>query len=217
MLKITQLCGFMSGGKSPPNVDATNTGTDSGTTVTSSSVNLPSGIASGNLLLVFATFDGPPGTITWPAGWTQLYAADNTAGSAAAYRIANGSEGASITVSWENARRTGWRSLRITGNHASNAPQMATANFTNSANPNPPNLSPSWGEDNTLWIATFHSRAATVSSYPSNYTDNQYNKTTNPSLGQATRKLLAAAEDPGTFTLSTTETGVASTVAVRPG
>ena len=39
-------------------------------------VNLPAGIAVGNLLLVWFVSDGAPQTITFPAGWTLMYGND---------------------------------------------------------------------------------------------------------------------------------------------
>lgn len=204
-----------------PAVAASNTGTDSGALVSSSTVNLPAGIASGQRLLAFAVFDGDPGAITWPAGWVEVYRFGNAAGQAwlaLAYRDTDGTEGATISVSWAAARRTGWRTLRITGALASAPPQAALTSGSNSTTADPPSLTPSWGADDTLWIATYaRDSANTVTAYPASYTGAQYNKTSAPAMGQATRQLNAATENPGTFATSNDDNDwAASTVAIRP-
>lgn len=196
--------------KTSPVVSAVNTGTDSTTGVTSSTVNLPASIASGDLLIAIFAADATPGTITWPAGWTQLF----TSRISVAYKIATGSEGSTMTVTTVNSVPTGWRTMRITNWHGTTPPESANTTGS-STNANPPSLTPSWGTDETLWIAAMGGPACTISGFPSGFTGNQYSKNTTASIGVATLGERAASKDPGTFTNTTFGWG-AATIAVRP-
>jgi hypothetical protein len=88
-----------------------------------------------------------------------------------------------------------------------------------SVNPGPPNLVPSWGAEDTLWIA-FESNVAarTTSVYP--YADNNLTVATstgtNATLAYCEQSVNASSSDPGAFTISVSENWGAQTVAVRP-
>ena len=202
-----------------PQVAAVNGGGNT-TNTTSHTVNLPSGIVSGNLLLVFFASDGTP-TITFPSGWTQLF---QTAGGTdvkfgAWYRIADGTEGATITVTTSASECSNHTSYRITG--YSGTPEVGTSATGNSTTPNPPSLTPSWGAKDTLWFACQGNDGSTATTaYPTNYTNgrNDNNSVSDPTASVATarRELNAASEDPGTFTIATARNWVANTVAVKP-
>jgi len=115
---------------------------------------LPSGIAVGHLLLAVVVCDGDA-AMTWPAGWTALTNGAGASGTAvrteARYRIADGSEGASITITGGSEAWVS-RTWRITG-HRGTAPECAATTGT-SADVDPPSLSPSWGRKDSLWL--FH-------------------------------------------------------------
>jgi len=211
-----------------PTVAATNGGSDNVDQV-NHTVDLPAGIVSGNLLLAFFTSDGNV-TIAFPnegTDWIQLY--ETIGGGAVAhgawYRIADGTEGANITVVTSGAQRTSHTTYRITG-YSTLAPVPAVAGVAstgNSANPNPPNLAPSWEAANTLWFAAtgFNNADATpaVTAYPAIYTDGRDDGEHNAnaaSTGTARRELNAAAENPGTFTIEDGDDWVANTVAIAP-
>jgi len=122
---------------------------------TSHTINLPASIASGDLLIAIVASDGTP-TFTWPAGWTSLFAA-NTAGSEsrieARYRIATGSEGASITVTTSASEMTCHMTMRITGHYASTtAPEAGGSNAATSTSPSAAGFTPSWGFEVALWL-----------------------------------------------------------------
>lgn len=189
---------------------------------TSHIVNLPSDIASGNLLLVFFASDGNP-TITFPSGWIQLFqtASETAVKFGAWYRIADGTEGATIDyVTTSVAEMTAYTSYRITGYYG--IPEVASILTGTSNDPNPPSLTPSWGAANTLWFALlgYDNGTVTVSSYPANYTNEQNERANNTAgcgIGAARRNLNAATEDPGSFVLSASEEWVITTLAIRPG
>jgi hypothetical protein len=208
-----------------PTVAAT-TSSNAGAFVTSHVVDLPSGVSSGDLLIVFfAGYNNSAGyTSTWPDGWSQLYNVSygtgvNVSNVAAYYRHADGTEGSTITVTGSNGEST-HISYRITGWDSSTPPEAASPVGGTNANPNPPSLTPSWGTADTLWIATANSGFVnhTVSGYPSNYTNGMSQRSTAGSAivqGSARRELNASSEDPGTFTFSGTSNWKAATVAVK--
>ena len=201
-----------------PQVDAVNGGNNTEDS-TEHTVNLPANISAGNLLLVFFASDEVP-TITFPEGWTQLFQEVNATciKFGAWYRIADGEEGATITVTTSASEQSAHTSYRITG--YSGTPEAGTATTGYTVNPNPPNLTPSWGAADTLWFASCSNDfLPIVTVYPTDYTDGRYDNsyTINGCLvGTARRELNAVSEDPGTFTLSFQELWVANTVAIKP-
>jgi len=196
------------------------TATTSSAVSTSHNINLPSGIQAGDLLLVGLTNKDSAGAPTFPAGWTQVWSLANDPGAAnrclhvGYYRIADGSEGATITVTFGGSVAVGAWAYRITGAHPA-IPEGATArNGTANDNPNPPPLNPAgWDIDDTLWIASFGEPGnRTVSAFPANYTLSQID---GDGIAVAARALAAASDDPGAFTISSNTFWVAATAAVR--
>lgn len=200
------------------------TGNDGGTAGTSHTVTLPTGIDVGERLIVmFATREN---NVTFPAGWTELYDAGNSGQScqAGAYRDCDGTEGASIAVTTGTSRACAWQVWRLSrGNFiAGVAPEVGTVASGNSANPNPPSETPSWGAQNTLWIATASLKdnpaPSSVSSWPTNYADNRTSVTAvanNLEIYAASRTLNASSEDPGTYTMANSRDWASQTIAVR--
>lgn len=205
-----------------PVVQATNTSLEDGASVNDHTVNLPSGIVSGDLLIVVFGTDGNP-TVNFPAGWTIFAQSTGPASFRVAYRNADGTEGATITVTTVTKEKTAHCSFRITGNDQANPPdEAASTNEGTSTTPNADNNDQGGSAEDYLWIAVaVNDRDPTLSSFPTNYTENQLNSrgTTATSCGTAaaTRNLNASAEDVGDFTISATEEWVAATIAVHPG
>ncbi|MEQ1844160.1 MAG: hypothetical protein ABL983_01115 [Nitrospira sp.] len=208
-----------------PIVQATNS-TGDATNVTSHTVGLPASISSGDLLMAFISCRNSTSTIVFPGGWTQVGSDFNSGGVASGqtinaiyYRVANGGEGASITVTTSVSNACASVTKRITGQHASTAPEAGTAASGASVNPDPPNLAPSWGAEDTLWIAFEGNTAArTTSVYP--YADNNLTVPTssgaNATIAYCEQSVNASSSDPGTFTISVSENWGAQTVAIRP-
>lgn len=216
-LILTSLSGFGSSYGSPfPEVR--NTATSTNASGTSHTVSLPSGIQSGELLVAFVV-DDAVGTHTWPGGWTELYDTDTDTGlqaSSAAYRVADGSEGASITVTTSTSTTTAHIVYRI-GNYQG-VPEVGTALESSSTTPNPPSLSPSWGSDDTLWLACAGARTTGLASAaPTNYSNllAVAHTTPGPSAMSARRERNASGEDPGTFTIPSSVTWTSQTIAIR--
>lgn len=207
---------------SAPSVPTTNTGTDNAAGTTSATVQLPSGIQSGDIVIVMGLLASGAGSsgFNWPAGWTQLYRADGLyACVTAAYRRCTGSEGSSIAVSWVNSVANNWRTLRLNNVHPTTNPESSmTEPGTSSTTTDPPSLTPSWGSDANLWIAhSARSAANAITAYPTNYTGNQFeNQNSTCDHASATRSLTASSDDPGTFSyVAGNVKWSAATIAVR--
>lgn len=178
-------------------------------------VNLPADIAAGDLLIAMLMISGIR-NVTWPDGWSvdpdQQFA----------YKIADGDEGASITVDTDGAGVTSAHTTyRLTGHDANNPVQSTEAVQFSGTQPDPPNLAPSWGAADTLWIvaAGWINGTITVNAYPSNYTNGRTDagNSTGVAIGSARRELNASSDNPGQFTLSSTATvGAVITLAIQP-
>lgn len=67
-------------------------------------VTLPASTVSGSVIVASIAWNGGPGTVTWPAGWTVMPGTASVFGvptnpqASVAYHVCDGTEGASITV-----------------------------------------------------------------------------------------------------------------------
>lgn len=205
-----------------PTIAATSQGNDAVNT-TNHTVNLPTGIASGHLLLIFMGMDGNT-SITWPAGWSILATDTNAGGDgtlSVAYRIADGSEGSSISVTTAASEAGSYICWRVTGWHGTTPPEAGTPATGTSTTPDPPSVTASWGSADNLFIAVtvWGSSSTNISGYPTNYSVSQMTDgASNSNIGAialAGRELAAASDDPGTFSIISTA-WVANTIVVRP-
>ncbi len=199
-----------------PTVAATTGGTQT-TPTTTHTVNLPAGVTNGDLLVVIFGTDIAP-VVTWPSGWTVIVST-NHAGflqTEVASRFADGTEGATITVTTDAAVPSAHNSYRITGHDAATAPQGAIVDGVDDL-PDPPALTPAWGSADTLWLAVTNKGDAALTGYPANYTNGtDFSITGGHGVASARRARTAASENPGPFTLAATAGWVAATVGVRP-
>lgn len=203
-----------------PIVETTNSSTN-GTSATSHTIDLPSGIASGNLLLIF--WNGAANssyTADTPSGWNSLYDATNgNLRARGAYRVSNGSEGSSVGVTFSAASRFSSTAYRISRYEAT--PAAGGAATGTSASPDPASLSHGFvGTDKVLWIAVSHSAAGGSISYPSGYSGgvsgysgvfNNFHART----ASAHREFESASENPGAFAVTDSVAWVARVVAIR--
>jgi hypothetical protein len=203
-----------------PAVAATNTSVHTAN-VTSHTVNLASGTSPGDILMVAFVVDGNP-TVTWPAGWNARAAQHNTAVRIEVRtRVADGTEGSTITITTSVAEQSVHRAWRITGCHATTGPEGLTATGA-TANPNPPVLDPAnWATEDTLWFAlcAYDNGSRTLTAYPASYTDTLNDRSTGTGgvgLGSGRRQNAVGSEDPGTFTISAADEWVAVTIGIRP-
>jgi hypothetical protein len=197
-----------------------------GTDTTDHYVNMPATVNEGGLLIALFTNDGSA-TVTTPGGWTQL--ASNASGAAVRlsvyYKIAAGTEGGTmVNFVTSAAEQAAAQVYRISDWHGTTPPEISTAATGTSTSPNPASLNPAgWDVADTLWLAVAgqdRGDQSGTTAYPAHYTDGVSSLSSNNigscRIHSACRMLAAASEDPGAFTIPTSEEWVAFTIAVRP-
>lgn len=189
---------------------------------TSHTVSLPAGIAAGDLLIVEFSCDGSA-IVTFPAGFTKFFDADSSFNVlAAAFRQADGTEGATITVISSISEKSAHAAYRITGHEdpATQPPEVSVAAFGSDALPDPGSLAPTGGTKDYLWIACHgHDGDKTVTAFPANYLNGisaQGSTATSVGIGSAERELNTASDNPGPFTISAQDDWVACVIAIHP-
>jgi hypothetical protein len=171
---------------------------------------------------------------SWGGGFTEL--ADLGGGTngclGIAYKWSTGSETGTFTVA-QAATITGDAAmilLSIPGAHASTVPEITALASGTSAAADPASLSPSWGAEDTLWIAVGGNGMTSITgswtgmgSAPTNYTDYvDCNPTDTSVIGDADlavafQQLNASSEDAGGFTTDLSNArNHALVIAVRP-
>src|SRR3989304_2391920 len=211
---------------------ATTATTNGSTATTSAVVNLPGSIVTGQTLLVLIRC-ALGGTHTFPAGWTEVFE-DGSDGSddttSLAWRRADGTEGASITVTLGTSSKFSAISWLVAGarNPELSPPEISNITTGNSTNPNPGSLTPSGGAQDYLWFwmgGWEGTQTSPPSGNPTNYTSNVVGAdtgstggvSTNCRVASASRQLNAATEDPGSWAISGVgDDWTAVTVAVYP-
>lgn len=207
------------------------TATTNGTSTSSSPiVNLPSGIVSGNLLFIlFRTSIGTAG-IGWPSGYTELVESSADASDdaqAVAYRKADGTEGATITLSTSSARFAAI-AYRISGaaDPATQPPQVSVETSATNTTPDPSVLSPTGGAKDYLWFwlgGWEGEQTSPPAGSPTNYSNplgadsgTIGSLASNCRVASAQRNLNASSENPGIWTISASGSWIAWIAAVHP-
>ena len=182
---------------------------------TSHTVTLPTGIANGDLLIIFGGSNTNT-TFGYPAGWTELWdAGGGTAAGSGAFRRADGGEGASVTVTTAASAQCGWVAYRISGHHTTSDPEDAVAATGVGTTPDPPSTPASWGTEDNLWLAGGAHDNTTVNTAPTNYT-NLLSASANGTAYSSRRALAATTENPGTFGVGTSDDWITNTIVIRP-
>lgn len=195
---------------------------------------LPSGVEVGDRLLCLAAWDASSSdTLTCGAigsGWTKLYDKSGEAVQAAVFwKDADGTDALTLTLSGNSSGESGaYVFLRITGHDPSSAPEAAAQSHVDvggggtSTDLDAPNLAPSWGSADTLWLwmVTWDNASRTLATYPTNYSNDQITSsagaTSTVGWAVASRELTASSENPGIGTITSGDQWIASTVAIRP-
>lgn len=208
-----------------PAVQSRTTGASSAA-ATTHTVTLPATINAGDFLLVaFTCGNASAPTVTWDnttAGtWTSIVTAvqgvGNVRGSLYS-KVADGTEGsAALSIGLSVSAQASWTIWRITGCQGAVETVSAagtTTTVTFSA------LAPTWGAEDTLWMAIAHiANTPTVSTYSTSYTDPTRSAATGTSRNvteSCERLLNTSSETPSAWTLSSAAQHVQFTVAVRP-
>jgi hypothetical protein len=186
---------------------------------TSQAMNLPAGIAAGDLLLAeIATTGDPTIAIT---DWTTLLGPsgpDVNERGAVLYKVADGTESGTVTVTLGSSQSGAAVCRRISGADATKLdgainPAAASTTIT------PPALTPADGSDAILWLIgyTFDSTSGIpVSPWPFNYATAGAFVSKDSGLISGLSALTVASVTPPSFTLSASRRTVSWTVAVYP-
>ena len=196
------------------------------------SVTLPTGIEAGHLLLMHARGHGGT-TFNTLTGWTALISNDLTDASddpsSIWWRLADGSEGSTVSVDLGATMRGAAIVHRITGaaDPTIRPPELAGPSTGAGANVDPPSITPAGGPKDFLIVvfAGMDGETQTYSAAPSGYSNlTAANSGTagspggNVRLASATREANLTSEDPGAFTSGAPESGWSGwTVAIHPG
>lgn len=199
---------------------AGNAQSNQGTASTSHTVSLPGSIASGETLLVFMSFDGLFSTVSFPAGWTVIRSLNSNPSAAIAWRKADGTEGASITVTTGGSLESIHTSYRITGaaDPTVQPPEVGGDVSGSDTTPNPGSFTPSAGGAAFLWIAWVAvDGAGPITAIPSGYGNNQSHSIAPVTIGLGDLAKHEATENPGNFTKTGSAAYRAGVVAVYGG
>lgn len=201
---------------------------------TSWTLTYPTNIVSGDLLVALVAADGT--TSMAATGWEARVNNGGAVSTAVLFRVANGSETGTFTLTLGATEQGAWRIFRIpastwfggtvpTGGSLS-TPQHSTGISVDgvgilvNANPNPPVLDPlNWATEDTLWIAMMSADTSrTVSVYPlaGRNTADVSGGAAGATLGVCTTESAVSSLDPGTFTISASDDNDAATIAIRP-
>lgn len=183
---------------------------------------MPVLVVVGDLLLMIVGIAINNYTATTPAGWTLLSNFASGAGGIRFfiyYKIATGTEGGtSVDVVTSAGIRSSHHVYRIQAGTYSGSPEISTSQNPGGVdvNPNPPNLAPSWGSANTLWIIPAAIAGnPTVSVYPGTDGVRTNGHSTNTMLS-CRSNAAGASLDPGNYTISAAFFWIAATIGIRP-
>lgn len=202
-----------------------NTGTYGSTADASThSINLPASVVSGDLLAVFVTTNGA--TLTAPSGWSTFASSTTSSNTrvSASYRISDGTEGSSLSITASASTPLCAITYRIVNNRSSitaNTDLTTLAgSFSSTTTPNPGTAVSPWGSAENLWIVplAYNSNTTTVSSYISTYDQGQTTVAANRlfSMTSCAIKKTASFENPGAYTLSSAQSGTYLISVIRP-
>lgn len=201
-------------------VDQDRVTTDSATSGTSHSLNLPGSIASGDYLVAAVRCPAST-TISWPAGWTEQEQSNADASddeTSIAWRVADGTEGATITITLGTSRVLVGICYRITG---ANGIAFSASTVGSASQPDSPNLTDILtSARDILWLSLGGcDDSETLTSGPTSYSNatvqgSTATGTSGCTVYGASRQLNAASENPGAWTLGSTSIWTAWTVAL---
>lgn len=206
---------------SPPVVAARSGGSQTTTFNTAQPITLPSHSA-GNLLLVFIAMQAAQTTSTSQSGWTKIGEVTNDC-TMAVWAGISGVAQTPLTINTSASSATGHTSYTVS-NWSGQISDIGFASATGtSTNMNPPNLTPSQGGQEYLWLAAGaggNGSSSGPTAAPTGFSNLQTRNTgstlsTHTGMGSAEQMLSASSLDPDAFT-STSAGWVSFTLSV-PG
>ena len=207
-----------------PTIAAQNS--EQGTSMGTQAINMPTGIAAGNLLIAIVASDlaAAAGTHTASTGWTSIRTqlqGSNVVRLSAFGRIADGGANDNLTVTGPSQDYCAWTG-RITGFTVTAISQIQSADATaGTGNADPPNLNPTVARA-WRWIAAEAmdlTTSNTITSVPSGYTEAYRNvsasSTSSVAMGVGHKTGDTTSENPGNFVNNpTTRPWVAFTIGI---
>lgn len=196
-------------------------------------INLPPSIVAGNLLLVFfAKGSSAATTVDALAGWDELIDEAGVArGLCILYRVADGTEGATITLTLSGgSNKSASIAYQISGaeDPATQPPELSTVATGTSTAPDATTCTPTGGAKDYLWISFFSLAGEEAdddtwcNSAPASFggllqkTAGVAGTNIGVELATATRELNAASLDAGAFNVDVSFAWRAYTMAVHP-
>jgi hypothetical protein len=199
-----------------PNIESTSQGTSASTT--DHVVTLPTGIVEGDFLVVFLGLDSASSPTA--SGWTAI-TLGSTSQARFFTRVADGTEGSTVTFSSGSASASGYFAFRISGAsgvYKRSAYNILTAS-SDTINVASVSTNPQWWNTNNLFIAyAFVYNNRTYSDFPAGYTGGmQDNIGTTRSHAVAYLQTESLTEGGGTFTMTVASTNrFAGTIVIQP-
>lgn len=184
-----------------PAVQGTPATTDDTGPATSHNLNLPASIQAGELLVVFANKTVGGELLSFPVGWTNTLTQSFSAGGnllQGAWKIATGSEGATVAVSAVSTYRVRSIAYRVSGHDPAKAPEVTVSELASDANGNPPSITPSRYGDLLFLVSIACPNVNEANAAPTNYTgfteigDRVF-------TAQRALTVSSGSEDPGAF------------------
>jgi len=211
-------------------VDTNRLATNGSTAGNPITCNLPSGIVSGDLILLVLRTNNA--SITTPGGWNALrnaFPAESGTDDAllVAYRISDGTEGGSVSVTLGANAKFASIAWRITGITSGTAPEIAvTVASSQGTSVDPPSLSPTGGSKEYLWMwlgGWTGEQTSPPASGPTNYSNwtgansgTGGSTASNCRVAGGSRQLTGSSENPPAVTISVADWWTGMTVAIYP-
>lgn len=205
-----------------PQLSSTSTTFDSDTTT--HNVNIPA-LEAGEGVVVALEANGAGGITTPGGGWERFDNHGSNNGGLFRYKATSDEVATTVNFATTNAVTAVARVIKVSlwsGNLAE-MEASAVENVGSGTAPNPPSVTASWGSDRNTFIAIGQASDDDIAftAAPANYTDlvsavSGGGTNNGCSVGSAHRNLENASDDPGTFTLASSENWGANTVVIRP-
>lgn len=190
-----------------------------GSGTTSMVVNKPSGVVSGELLVLLVNQRATAAVFTPPTGWTQVGVMSNTGKTQVWYRVADGTEGTTFTVTSNTSANAVIGCLRFSNASTTTAPTFtsATGNSTTATTP-----AATVATGGSIVLGVFAGGNANQSNVvpPSGYTEvfdiRGAVSTTNPWMEVAQKDVASASTEPAASVTIPSSTWMAAAIVVAP-
>ncbi|MGE3463890.1 MAG: hypothetical protein AB7I04_18430 [Pseudomonadales bacterium] len=198
------------------------TSTNFNSAATTHNVNMPATVNAGDGLMCLFGAQGTGTVVTTPSGWSLVHHDQQIQGDWNLYTkdtVAGDEDGTTVNFATDASVKAVAQVFRFrTGTFAFPPEINGTLLFV--AQPDSPSLAPSWGSDDTLWIAGYFAGGVSAhTSVPSGYgtvNDTANSGASSVMLRTATRTNAASSEDPGAWVTQFNVSGLQFTIGIQP-